>query len=59
MHETVLPSKCVFRDDVEEPTLLIIGAVMIVCGFLGGFFGARYARIHCDQEHGCNSFNTS
>ena len=52
MHETVLSSKCVFRDDVEEPTLLIIGAVMIVCGFFGGFFGARYARIHCDQENG-------
>ena len=24
---------------------------MIATGFFGGFFGARYARIHCDQEH--------
>lgn len=23
---------------------------MIATGFFGGFFGARYSRIHCDEE---------
>lgn len=30
---------------------------MIATGFFGGFFGARYARIHCDQEHSKKTLN--